>query len=294
MGEAKRKAKLNGGATNSSRHDHFGDFVHAVHNYGAALVLQSAYGQDASELITPEEAAAIDFSAQAYDFGRAWQDCGLDLRETVFQRACTLLMENSFHLPHEKCFFLYSSTGDPNKRNLVVEASESENGILFRFWMRSPGGRWLFRKICAALEFSEGELNLYTNGDDSPQLIAVCESLATIVLTSIVLITTRPEDQIIETDELTPRATTECANRQGIAYPTRLIRVRASAAQRFKTVTVRPVSPFTAKETVGRCPHNRRGHERVYKKTGKRIWINETKIKGGNPVPRPAVVQVLH
>lgn len=37
-------------------------------------------------------------------------------------------------------------------------------------------------------------------------------------------------------------------------------------------------------------PHDRRGHWRQYKATGKRVWVNNSKINGGSPVGRNYVI----
>lgn len=41
-------------------------------------------------------------------------------------------------------------------------------------------------------------------------------------------------------------------------------------------------------------PHDRRGHWRTYKASGKRVWINECKVNGGSPVPRSYRVPALN
>lgn len=293
MGEAKRKAKLNGGATNSSRHDHFGDFVHAVQNGRGGKLTARDGGRDYSEVLTLEEVADFDFNAPSYDFGNSWSADTGDTIIAAQNKIHELIKIGGLHLPHEHCFFVFSDHGT-YVRDTIVEAHEEEDRIVFFFWCRTPYGRWIWQNARIAYRRETGEFAFSSNIDCDARSRDHYGLLMEMCLWSVIVLATKPEDQIIEATELPVKVSTGQSHRQGFAYPTRLIRVRTSAAQRLKALTVHPVSPLTPKEIVGRCPHDRRGHERVYKKTGKRIWIKETKIKGGSPFPRPAVVQVLH
>jgi hypothetical protein len=56
----------------------------------------------------------------------------------------------------------------------------------------------------------------------------------------------------------------------------------------FIRITDRPKPIASAKGGTHASPqgHERRGHWRTYKSDGRRVWVNETKVRGGSPVPR--------
>lgn len=290
MGEAKRKAKLNSNLPDWKRESRFDKFVEAVTGGKSYLFRPSVRPTESMVTYLPAAPELIpDFEGHSYDFGSAFSDNGCQsLSEVAQEHVDALRATGDLRLPHSTCFFIFTSS---DADVVVVRAHNTDSGnICFAYWYYLKG-TWYWHYVVGLYSPPLAAFDIAAESHCPEEVKRFCAQMASATLRAVALLSTRPEDEVIEEQDIIPALGTTRAKRTSAAHPTRLVRIRTFAVSRLKAITQRQTA-----ERIGspRCPHNRRGHERVYKKTGKRIWINETKIKGGSPIPRPAVVQVLH